>query len=272
MHVFVGSTFLDLQLHRDAVQHALRRLEKVVRGMETFGSLPNSPKEECLRIVRTCRAYIGIFAMRYGSVDVGSGKSLTHLEYEEAQRIQLPSLIYLLDEERQPILPMHVEFGDGAEKLKALKKTLRERHVVSFFTSPDDLAARVTADFPALAARNGFEVRGGELAKIVAAQPRVDWLTEERFAFLKGEIGEIAYALPSDAIYREVLEFLLCGNRQAAVFLVTRGTSLDLRASIDLLIAIEAKLRTVIDRGFGIMNSKETSNATTIPEAKDMPS
>ena len=82
--VFVGSTFQDLQSYRTAVRQALHELEAVVRGMEYFGSLPDTPKEECLRIVRSCRAYVGIFAMRYGSIDEATGKSLTHLEYEEA--------------------------------------------------------------------------------------------------------------------------------------------------------------------------------------------
>ena len=78
--VFVGSTFIDLQPHRDAVRAALHRFEVVVRGMEYFGSLPATPKDECLRIVRSCKVYIGIFAMRYGSVDLATGKSLTQLE------------------------------------------------------------------------------------------------------------------------------------------------------------------------------------------------
>lgn len=259
--VFVGSTFLDLQMNREAVRQALHRLEKVVRGMENFGSLPDTPKEECLRIVRTCRAYVGIFAMRYGSVDPATGKSLTQLEYEEAQRIHLPSLIYLLDEERQPVLPRHVEFGEGAEKLRLFKKALRERHVVSLFTTPEDLAAKITADLPALAGRNGFEVREGELSKIVAALPRIDWLSEERFTFLKREIGEIAAPLPSDAVLREVFEFMLSEDRQAAAFLITRVTPLDLRAAIDLLMAIDEKLKAVIERGFQMMNAKATSNA-----------
>jgi len=245
--VFVGSTFRDLEIYREAVRQALHRLEKVVRGMENFGSLPNTPKEECLRIVRTCRAYVGIFAMRYGTVDAETGKSLTQLEYEEAQRIHLPSLIYLLDEERQPVLPSHVEFGEGAEKLRLFKRTLRDRHVVSLFTTPEHLAAKITADLPALASRNGFEVREGELSKIVAALPRIDWLTEERFKFLKGEIGEVAVAIPSDAILREVIEFLLSGHRQAALLLVTRVTRLDGRAAIDLLMAMDDKLAGVID-------------------------
>ncbi len=216
--VFVGSTFQDLELYRTAVRQALHELEAVVRGMEYFGSLPDTPKEECLRIVRSCRAYIGIFAMRYGSVDEATGKSLTHLEYEEAQRIHLPSLIYLWDEERQPVLPKNVEFGEGAEKLRSLKVELRRRHVVASFTTPDDLRSKVIRDLPALAQRSGFETRPGELSRIIAASPRIDWLTDERFMFLKKEIGSAASAIPSDAILREVIEFLLSGDPGIRLF------------------------------------------------------
>lgn len=253
--VFVGSTFVDLQPYRDAVFQALQRLETVVRGMEYFGSLPETPKEECLRIVRSCKVYVGIFAMRYGSTDLATGKSLTQLEYEEAQRIGLPSLIYMLDEERQPVLPKHIEFEEGSAKLRVFKSKLRANHVVSSFTTTDDLPAKVTRDLPALARRDGYEIREGELSRIVVSLPRIDWLTDERFAFLKREIGEAASPIPSDTLLREIIEFLLTGDRSAAVFLLTRATTLDWRAAIDSLMAIEAKLKQVVERGFTIMKS-----------------
>lgn len=183
--IFVGSTFADLEPHRTAVLYALQRLEAVVRGMEHFGSLPGTPKDECLRKVRSCRAYIGIFAMRYGTTDQEAGKSITELEYEEAQRFHLRPLIYLIDEERQPVLPKHVDFGESAEKLKALKDLLKKHHVVSFFTTPDDLAMRVTQDVARLIQEGGLSVQEAALARVVENLPRVDWLTEERFAFLK---------------------------------------------------------------------------------------
>ena len=66
--VFVGSTYEDLKDYRKAVMDALHRLETIVRGMEYFGSKPGTPKEECLKAVQSCRAYIGIFAMRYGTL------------------------------------------------------------------------------------------------------------------------------------------------------------------------------------------------------------
>jgi hypothetical protein len=98
--------------------------------------------------------------MRYGSIPDGYDRSMTHLEYDEAQRLELPSLIYLIDEENQPILPKNVETGPGAEKLRALKEQLKKRHVVSFFTTPEDLRARILHDVPAFLKEIGAEISG----------------------------------------------------------------------------------------------------------------
>src|SRR5260221_337715 len=147
---FLGSTYEDLIDYRRSVLEALHRLEVIVRGMEYFGAKPGSPKEECLRSVASCRLYIGIFAMRYGSLDHETGKSITHLEFDEACRLKLPSLIYLLDEKKQPVLHGFVDSGENAERLKLLKAELRRKFVVNFFTTPDDLAKRVTQDVPPL--------------------------------------------------------------------------------------------------------------------------
>jgi hypothetical protein len=158
--IFVGSTFVDLKSYRDAVCTALNRLETIVRGMEFFGSKPGSPVEECLAVVRSSRVYIGIFGMRYGSIPDGYDKSMTHLEYEEAQRVGLPSLIYIIDEERQPVLPVHFETGEGANKLALLKNELRKKHVISLFTTEQDLAARILADLPPALQEIGTKLHG----------------------------------------------------------------------------------------------------------------
>jgi hypothetical protein len=131
--VFVSSTFTDMQVYRRKVQDALTQLEAVVRGMEQFGSKPGSPVEECLKVVQSCQLYVGVFGMRYGTVPDGHDKSMTHIEYDEAQRLGLPSLIYILNE-THPIPSKDVETGPGAEKLQGLKEQITKRHTVSFFT------------------------------------------------------------------------------------------------------------------------------------------
>jgi len=174
------------------------------------------------------------------------------LEYEEAQRCKLPSLIYLIDEDRQAILPRNVDFDGPAEKLKELKNILRKRHVVSFFTTPEDLSGRISQDLPALAERMGQDVRPGELSKLIESLPSANWLTDVRFEFLKEELGDIAAPIGSDALLRETLEFLLAGDRQAPFFLLSRRADLGGRDVVDLLMEIENKLREVIERGIKI--------------------
>jgi len=158
--IFVGSTFEDLKDYRRAVRDALSQLETIVRGMEYFGSKPGSPIEECLAAVRSCTVYVGVFGMRYGTIPDGFDRSMTHLEYDETQQAELPSLIYLIDEEIQPVLPKHVETGPGAPALGALKEQLRKRHVVSAFTTSEDLARRVLHDIPEVLRRIGTTIEG----------------------------------------------------------------------------------------------------------------
>lgn len=156
--IFIGSTFTDMQPYRQAAHDALNQLETIVRGMEYFGSKPGTPVEECLKVVQSCKVYIGLFGMRYGSIPDGQERSMTHIEYDEAQLLFLPSLVYVIDEENQPILPKYVETGLGAEKLALLKKTLKINHMVSFFTSPQDLRARILHDVPELLRTLGTEL------------------------------------------------------------------------------------------------------------------
>ncbi|MEE8056323.1 MAG: DUF4062 domain-containing protein [Pseudomonadales bacterium] len=157
--IFVGSTFIDLKEYREAVRGSLHRLEAIVRGMEYFGSKPGSPIEECIAAVKSCKVYIGVFGMRYGTIPDGQELSMTHLEYEEAQNNKMPSLIYIIDE-NQPIPPKHVETGDGAINLQKLKENLQKRHLVSFFTTTDDLAAKILHDLPPVLKKLGTKVEG----------------------------------------------------------------------------------------------------------------
>jgi hypothetical protein len=160
--VFVSSTFNDLQVYRRKIQDAMTQLETIVRGMEQFGSRPGTPVEECLKAVGSCKLYVGVFGMRYGSIPDGYQKSMTNIEYDEAQRLKLPSLVYLLNEEH-PIPAKDVEVGAGAEKLAALKDHLKKHHTVSFFTTPEDLQSRIMHDVPAQLSGMGVSV-SGELA------------------------------------------------------------------------------------------------------------
>lgn len=143
--IFVSSTYEDLVPYRDEVERCIIRMNQTIRGMEFFGSNPESPLEVCLKTVRESKIYVGIIGMRYGSILDESGKSFTELEYEEAVKNSIPSLIYILDE-NHPIAPKFMDTGEKARRLEDFKTRLRRTHMVSTFTTPSDLGKKVVQD------------------------------------------------------------------------------------------------------------------------------
>ena len=139
--IFVGSTYQDLKEYRAKVKDTLTRMETFVHGMEQFGARDESPITTCLNEVRKCKIYVGIFAMRYGSIPDGYDKSMTELEYDEAQRLGLPSFVFIMDEQNGVVNPASIDF-ENQGKLQAFKQKLKKK-TVEFFTTPDDLANKV---------------------------------------------------------------------------------------------------------------------------------
>ena len=67
--------------------------------MEDYVAEGRLPAERCLEDVSNCDVYVGIFAWRYGFIPSGYEFSITELEYREAIKLKIPTLIFLLDEE-----------------------------------------------------------------------------------------------------------------------------------------------------------------------------
>lgn len=143
--VFVSSTYEDLIPYREAAQQVLIRLEQIVKGMEFFGSSSQKPLKFCLETVKECKIYVAILGMRYGSIDEETGKSFTQLEYEEAIKNNIPTLIYIIGNDC-PVLSKYIDVDERGEKLKDFKMLLRANHMVSFFVSPEDFATKLTQD------------------------------------------------------------------------------------------------------------------------------
>ena len=165
MRIFVSSSFEDLKDHRASAIRVLRQLGHEVIAMEdmTAGSL--APLAKVLEMVDRSEAYVGIFAWRYGyapqfgaeppPVVVGAmpgQTSITDYEYLHAIERGLPVMAFLLDE-RWPWPP---EFVDGfdqtragaqpnTDRIRTLRLALQQERVVSWFTTPADLEARVSA-------------------------------------------------------------------------------------------------------------------------------
>jgi formylglycine-generating enzyme required for sulfatase activity len=138
--IYISSTFEDLKKEREAAAQAVRRLGHQPVCMEDYVASPQQPVEKCLQDVRSCDAYVGIFALRYGFIPDGYEKSITHLEYETAKESGIPCLIFLLDQKAS----WPVEYEDGERRnIDQLRKKLKNDHIVSFFKNADELSGLV---------------------------------------------------------------------------------------------------------------------------------
>ncbi len=146
--IYLSSTFEDLRDFREAAYRALRQLQHDVVSMEDYTASPLPPLAKCLADVGRCRAYVGLFARRRGYVPPdqpagqppGQARAITELELAEAERLDIPRLLFLLaDEVAWP--PEHVD--PDPQPVQALRQRLRARYTVQFFRNPDELARQV---------------------------------------------------------------------------------------------------------------------------------
>jgi hypothetical protein len=144
--IFVSSTFMDLEEYRTSVREIIRQVGAVDIAMEHLGARDERPKDECLRLIRTeSKAFIGVYAHRYGHIPQGSACSITESEYDAASSFGLKRLIYIVDE-NVPWQKKYIDQGKKAQLLDKFKKKLLSNHICRFFKNKDDLSANVAAD------------------------------------------------------------------------------------------------------------------------------
>jgi hypothetical protein len=144
LKVFISSTSVDLQEHRQAVYDLISRAGESAIDMRYFGSRPDDPKAVCYEEIERADVLVGIYAMRYGWVPPGEDKSITELEFDHARKHEIPCLCYVLDEKEASWPIERIEF-EAIGKLKLFKNKINAL-VRSTFTTPADLAGKVSAD------------------------------------------------------------------------------------------------------------------------------
>jgi len=142
LRIYVSSTYEDLKDERKAARDAIQTLGHLAIGMEDYAASDERPLERCLRDVRSCQAYVGIFAWRYGFCPGNGEKSITSLEYEEATKNKIPCYVFLVREDAP--WPRTWIPDEDQPKIKQLRQSLSLKHMVGWFTNEIDLAAAIT--------------------------------------------------------------------------------------------------------------------------------
>lgn len=172
----VSSTFTDLKEHRAALIDLLPKYKLHPNVMESDSARLVDIIDSSLEMVRESAAYICVISLKYGQTPECPQRnqakiSITELEFNEAQRLGRPTLLYIMDKEHQG---QAGDFENDPEKIMKLD-AFRERAKRS---SPDSLVQRVYANFRSL--EDFKEKIGPSLAELSnSLNSRVDDASDE---------------------------------------------------------------------------------------------
>ncbi|HJQ23587.1 MAG TPA: DUF4062 domain-containing protein [Blastocatellia bacterium] len=176
--VMVSSTFTDLKDHRAAIIKAIDRQGLKAVVMENDGPKPGVDViDSSLQMVRDSSAYVALISHKYGQIPKSPERnpkrlSLTELEFDEAQRIKRPVLLFIMGDDHD-VKPGDVE--RDPEKMKKLD-AFREK---AKRLRPDSAVHRVYKVFNDL---HEFEVAAtqavAELRRYLDEQARASEITE----------------------------------------------------------------------------------------------
>ncbi len=216
--IFVSSTFEDLR----SVREELHRWLSGIFGatmiiMESFGSDAEPPNVMSVRRVRECEIFIGIYAHRYGTVDPGTGESITELELDEA-RIAFSAgviksiLLYVVDPKSNWLLHQKDQSVEAENGRTRLYEKL-SRHTYTRFRTEPELLFSVIRDVYRLVAR-GFNSEQRRIKSLNLPSPRkisrpigMEFLTSGDQQYLGGRQTEISETITQ--LEREPITLLL---------------------------------------------------------------
>ncbi len=179
LRIFLSSTAIDMQEHRQKVIDAILRLDHMPVMMESFGAIPKTPVEVCKSKVLECDAIVVMLAHRYGWVptidDGGDGKkSITWIEVETALENDIPVYAFIVDPTFGWALPKEqdliaetnddkkiAEIVKSIQSLKEFKIFLDSKSGITRdkFTTPENLATKVATSLKDLSPSSDTSVR-----------------------------------------------------------------------------------------------------------------
>jgi hypothetical protein len=121
----------------------LQRLGFECIKLEGFGAFDSAILKSSYDAIDNCDIFVLLLAHRYGYIPPQETKSILELEYERALNLKKPVLAFVISDDA-PWSVDKIDFDPGhLEALRAFKSRLLERHVVSYFGSPDELAQQI---------------------------------------------------------------------------------------------------------------------------------
>lgn len=220
--VMVSSTVRDLEKYRNAARDAILQAGMHPLRMEEAGAQRGTDAVHFSRdLVRDADVYVGLFAYQYGCIPENEALnpdrlSVTEIEYRTwAKRHAddgMPGFLFLLDPDHPT--PRSTIDTDNIDRIESLRTEIERRHVVAFFTSPDDLRGKVLQALEshrdvileratAGAATSAARAPGAEAERTPPAPPAMyavpDYLPGYDFLGRRAELGRLDRWAASDS-------------------------------------------------------------------------
>ncbi|MFO0875178.1 MAG: DUF4062 domain-containing protein [Phycisphaerales bacterium] len=146
--VMVSSTFRDLRGHRETLRDALHAEDLFAVWMESHVPGPGETViSSSLEMVRRSRAFIALISHRCGDIPESAehnplGHSITRLEFEEAQRLKLPTLVFVMGEMHPGTKADFEHDATKVVKLEEFRERARSALLCITFDSIEDFALK----------------------------------------------------------------------------------------------------------------------------------
>lgn len=161
--IFVSSTFKDLEQERQEVLAAIVEKGYVPVGMEYFPSTNATPFEYIKKMLEKVDYYILIIAGKYGSIEATSGLSYTELEYDYAQQLGIPTMVFLYKDITGLSLSANESNPAIREKLDAFRKKASAT-LAKMWTDKHELKAQVS----------------NSISHTIKEYPRIGWIRADQ--------------------------------------------------------------------------------------------
>lgn len=146
--IFVSSTYEDLKKERQALVEAILETKNIPAGMELFNASSRSQWEIIEEWIDESDIVILLVGERYGTIDNDKGKSFTHLEFDYANELKKPVLVFKFSEKyiRQRELDEEVTLTEQIEREKFKEFSeliIKDRNSSLNINSIDNLKSKV---------------------------------------------------------------------------------------------------------------------------------
>src|SRR5579871_5436900 len=162
--VMVSSTFTDLIEHRAAAIRAIHKRGLRANVMEYDDAKPaGDVVDSSWQMVRESAGYICLISHKYGQIPECPERnpdrlSLTELEFNEAQKLKRPTLLFIMGDEH-PVTKKDIESDpEKKKKLDAFRERAKRaanslvNRVYSEFNSLEEFTEKISSSLPALVA------------------------------------------------------------------------------------------------------------------------